>query len=228
MCLLIVKPAGVRIATGLLRRATRAHPDGWGAAWHDGASTRAVKAAQVSIESQRATLDEIGDAPAIVHWRYATHGAVCDEYAHPFALADGWAAHNGVLRGYGSAEMSDTAEFVNTVLSCYRGAADLESDRGYLEKTIVGSRIATIHDDGTIVRLGTGWIKSRSGLLASNSSGFARPAYTSRSWYTSAGECDACSSWATAYRVQGDDTWALCASCARQFDRMNGGKHGIP
>lgn len=224
MCLLIVKPAGVKVPKGLCVRATRAHPDGWGVAWARNGKAEAVKDASVSVEMQLSILDSITDSPAIVHWRYATHGAVCFDNAHPFGLPDGgFAAHNGTIPGYGSRDRSDTAHFVDNILSLYHGAEDIQSDAPYLARMIGGSRIATIHPSGDIVRLGSGWIRGKSGIIASNRSGFrsryqGRP---SRSLWGAlhATECDICDDLAVTHREWNGDHYAVCASCARHGDR---------
>jgi glutamine amidotransferase len=221
MCLLIVKPAGVAIARGLLTRATRAHPDGFGVAWASHTGCHATKGVQVSVDAQASLLAAIVDAPAIVHWRWATHGSVSIDNAHPFALPNGgWAAHNGVLRGFGAHDRSDTRDFVDTVLSCYLGPAEIESDRAFLDPIIRGSKIATIHPDGTIVRLGDGWIRSQSGLLASNESGFARRDRGSLRRDRRSGACDLCGDAKARYRVTIDGgSWSLCRSCRDWSDR---------
>jgi len=52
-----------------------------------------------------------GFMPMLLHFRIATHG-FSDDYLHPFLVSDDLGlVHNGVISGFGSKELSDTAEF---------------------------------------------------------------------------------------------------------------------
>lgn len=49
--------------------------------------------------------------PILIHFRIATHG-LDPEYLHPFLVSDSVGLiHNGIIYGYGTREVSDTAEF---------------------------------------------------------------------------------------------------------------------
>jgi predicted glutamine amidotransferase len=51
------------------------------------------------------------DLPIGLHFRIATHG-MSTEYLHPFNISDNVAImHNGIISGFGTREVSDTAEF---------------------------------------------------------------------------------------------------------------------
>ena len=51
--------------------------------------------------------------PVLLHFRIATHG-LTPEYLHPFFISDSVGLiHNGIIRGYGDNEFSDTWEFAN-------------------------------------------------------------------------------------------------------------------
>lgn len=52
-----------------------------------------------------------GEQPMLLHFRIATHG-MSEEYLHPFFVTPELGlVHNGVIRGFGSQDKSDTAEF---------------------------------------------------------------------------------------------------------------------
>jgi len=52
-----------------------------------------------------------GEQPMLLHFRIATHG-MSEEYLHPFFVTSELGlVHNGVIRGFGSQDKSDTAEF---------------------------------------------------------------------------------------------------------------------
>ena len=52
-----------------------------------------------------------GEQPMLLHFRIATHG-MSEEYLHPFFVTNELGlVHNGVIRGFGTKDKSDTAEF---------------------------------------------------------------------------------------------------------------------
>jgi len=52
-----------------------------------------------------------GEQPMLLHFRIATHG-MSEEYLHPFFVTSELGlVHNGVIRGFGTQDKSDTAEF---------------------------------------------------------------------------------------------------------------------
>ncbi|MDT7545776.1 MAG: hypothetical protein QOE99_1886 [Actinomycetota bacterium] len=80
---------------------SRQHEDGWGMAWWEGETLRAVSShlpAHASSDYATAVHEVRADA-ALVHLRWATPGlAIAPENTHPF-VADDWAfGHNGAVR----------------------------------------------------------------------------------------------------------------------------------
>jgi hypothetical protein len=114
MCLLIVKPAGVSIPKQELIHASFANPHGAGIAWSDGKKTRIAKNAKWDGYDIVQALEPLHDKPALIHFRYATHGSQNDANAHPFSLPAGYvAAHNGIIHGIKCGEdESDTRAFL--------------------------------------------------------------------------------------------------------------------
>ena len=114
MCLLIFKPAGVSIPMHYLANASIANPDGSGVAYaHDGRLT-IEKAAKWGSDEIHEILKERESCPAIVHFRWATHGSKNHANTHPFQLNDSWvAAHNGVIPNVNPIDdESDTRAFL--------------------------------------------------------------------------------------------------------------------
>jgi len=101
MCLLITKPANASIANDVLARAFQQNPDGLGVAYHDGTRRRVVKTLPQSVEDALAFCAQHAraDYPAMIHFRWATHGSVNLANQHPFAVpnTDLVLAHNGVM-----------------------------------------------------------------------------------------------------------------------------------
>ncbi|MBF84402.1 MAG: hypothetical protein CL489_07975 [Acidobacteria bacterium] len=57
------------------------------------------------------------EAPAVLHWRWATHGEMNEKNTHPHRLSPNWAfCHNGILSQTVSKKRSDTVMFAKTFL----------------------------------------------------------------------------------------------------------------
>jgi hypothetical protein len=66
------------------------------------------------VEALRAAPEE---APAIIHFRMASHGAINVENCHPFWVNNDYAMiHNGCIPGFGTQFLSDTNCFVKDIL----------------------------------------------------------------------------------------------------------------
>jgi hypothetical protein len=119
MCLLIVKPAGINVPESELFQAAQTNPHGAGVAWHDGKQNRILKNANWQADDVCDQLANLRDYPAIIHFRYATHGSISDSNAHPFQLPLGWvAAHNGVISGLECLpDESDTRAFLRQTVA---------------------------------------------------------------------------------------------------------------
>ncbi len=121
MCLLILKPAKLSIPREYLISADIANPHGCGIAFPDGRTTKTLKGAKWGADDIERALSSIGDAPAIIHFRYATHGSLIDSNTHPFMLPRGIAAaHNGVISGVTCRDdESDTRAYLRQHVSPY-------------------------------------------------------------------------------------------------------------
>lgn len=119
MCLLIAKPAGESIPLEHLENAAKSNPHGAGIAWHDGKRVCINRAPDKKPEELAETLDKLTGCPAIIHFRYATHGSINKANTHPFRLANGGAmAHNGVIHDLTHRkDESDTRAFIRQVVN---------------------------------------------------------------------------------------------------------------
>jgi hypothetical protein len=100
MCLAIYKPEKVKLYRADLRRAFEANPDGAGFAYYDNSQRRVIveKGFFQFNEFWRAFQEVQRDnLKAIVHFRWATHGAVNNDNCHPYDLDDGALIHNGMI-----------------------------------------------------------------------------------------------------------------------------------
>lgn len=114
MCLLIFKPADKTIPDTHLVTASDNNPHGCGIAVAMGDRVIIEKDPTWKAEQIINRLMHYEGHPAIVHFRYATHGSKNDANTHPFKLNDNWvAAHNGVISSIKTLEdESDTRAFL--------------------------------------------------------------------------------------------------------------------
>jgi len=114
MCLLILKPQGKTIPTNFLENAHQSNPHGCGVAVARNGKIKIEKSARWSADEVNKVLASNVDAPAIVHFRWATHGSKTFDNTHPFKLNDNWvAAHNGVIPSVQTeGDESDTRAFL--------------------------------------------------------------------------------------------------------------------
>lgn len=97
MCLLIVKPEGVELPFESILHGMENNPHGVGIATPKHGVISIWRSLTKDPKEVFQRLDKA--APAIVHMRWATHGAIAIENTHPFHLRGGkiGAAHNGVI-----------------------------------------------------------------------------------------------------------------------------------
>jgi hypothetical protein len=152
MCLIIFAPKSTSIPSKYITNAF-AHND-------DGAGVSYVRDGQViiekgffKVEELQAALFRIGnDTPRIIHFRYATLGAVNTENCHPFPLtaSGGAVAHNGpcVHDDYqGDAKRSDSRHLAEDLLDGF-DQATLFKVRGLLDGFVnAGNKLAFLFPD---------------------------------------------------------------------------------
>lgn len=104
MCVIIVKPAGIRMPSkDTLKMAYLANPHGCGFA----STNHAFKSLSYAEFLDR--LAEVGDDEAcIIHFRLATHGSIRRSNCHPFEKGGIYFAHNGVLDIKPDGDMTDS------------------------------------------------------------------------------------------------------------------------
>lgn len=130
MCLLIFKPEGVTVPQSDLIHGARANRDGAGIAYYNGRKVVIEKSPKWGETEVSKALAKIGNAPAIIHFRLATHGKVDASNAHPFELPHGFAAaHNGVIHGVDCLpNESDTRAFLRSCVAPFIAPRDKAID----------------------------------------------------------------------------------------------------
>ncbi len=96
MCLIIASPNGKAPDMGIVSDAIIGNPHGWGAVSAAGGKLRADKG--FGLPSLERAIRRM-DGPYLIHFRYATHGAVGYANCHPFKVnRDCYMVHNGILK----------------------------------------------------------------------------------------------------------------------------------
>lgn len=167
MCVIIYKPAGVRMpSSNVLGAAARLNPHGCGLMTADGRSLHSLDA--------RAFIDYLlgfspGDDLAI-HFRFATHGSVCSANCHPFYYRGITLMHNGVLPIQPLKDRTDSETYLRRIAP---GLSRYGLNSGYASEalTIPGSRFAVAMDGA--IRL-FGEFSEFGGLYFSNTRPYPR------------------------------------------------------
>ena len=112
MCVIIVKPAGVKMPSNeIINAAYHANPHGCGlispSVFYKGLSYRSFKKHLQKVRE---------DEPCIIHFRLATHGSIKRANCHPFNRGDVWFAHNGILNIQPIGDMTDSETALQKVI----------------------------------------------------------------------------------------------------------------
>ncbi|MCM1440267.1 MAG: class II glutamine amidotransferase [Roseburia sp.] len=164
MCVIIVKPAGVKMPTNeIITAAYHTNPHGCGIV----SPTQFYKG--TSYRQFKKTLNRVSiDEPCIIHFRLATHGSIKKANCHPFVRGDVFFAHNGILsiKPIGDMTDSETAfqEIIYPAIEKY-GYASKGMDVA-VAKVIGYSKFAFLKGDD--VQLYGDFIRHSDGCLYSN------------------------------------------------------------
>lgn len=175
MCLLIVKPAGLTIPVEYLDNAVIQHPHGIGCAYADNGKVSITKNPNGDVNELVYLLEEIKHLPALVHFRYATHGSVSLANTHPFELPHGFAAaHNGIFHNVKTeGDESDTRAFLRTYIAPRIVSGTIASDTKIIEALVSGSKLALLSPAGEQTIYGEKSGTWKDGVWYSNESAFS-------------------------------------------------------
>lgn len=148
MCIIITKPAGVRVPPmAIIARCAALNPHGFGFATKD----RIYKT--LSFEDFKREIKTIRkDETVILHFRYATHGSIKTSNCHPFRDDKTGVsfAHNGILNITPIGDMTDSETAFRTRIVPTIKEHGFDSDE-FIKANhdiIGGSRFAYIDKDG--------------------------------------------------------------------------------
>lgn len=119
MCQIIVNTPKYIFEETELKNSGKNNPDGFGIAYTDGKKLKVYKTMKLNtfINKYKEVRTQFPKSYILLHTRLATHGKKCVDNSHPFKVTkDICMAHNGVFSGFGSTDLSDTLDFINTIL----------------------------------------------------------------------------------------------------------------
>lgn len=116
---------GSNIPNNVLSYNRYSNPDGFGIAWREDGKLLHQKFDPKEYDQFHDLLKRIDKDQTIeyvAHWRKATHGPICQDMSHPFSYEDSkdgevLVFHNGIIGNHPPKGKSDTAEFVDSILS---------------------------------------------------------------------------------------------------------------
>ena len=160
MCIIIHRPKGAatRLSREVLARCADNNPHGFGIMWaYQGKLlTARYMPSQRKDFIKRALILQDSDVPLMLHFRWATHGAVEKANTHPFVIEKGKSAmmHNGILSIPCVKGWSDTRTFCNEILA--RMPVGWERDPALywvVDQATLGSKVAIMYADGSVTIL---------------------------------------------------------------------------
>ena len=120
MCLIVASPEGKIPTSEQVMNAQDHNPDGFGAVYVEDGKLKTLFVMRKYEDLDKA-FETLKGKPYVAHFRWATHGAIDRDNAHPFKVVNGrlYVAHNGVIHeGWKLTDKtkSDTWHFVEQVL----------------------------------------------------------------------------------------------------------------
>jgi len=154
MCLAIYQPAGKQIPESHLFEGFKSNPHGAGFMCFDEDGKlftfKSMDFKEFADEYERMWALHGSSSPFSIHFRYATHGRMGVQNAHPFRLGEHVAVlHNGIIDcNIADPEMSDTAAFVQDYLGALpRNWQDNDNLFHMVEDFTHGSKLVLMTDD---------------------------------------------------------------------------------
>jgi hypothetical protein len=136
---------------------------------------------------KRALMLQDADVPMVLHFRWATHGAVTRDNTHPFVLEKGHSAvmHNGIIQIPVVKGWSDTRTFARNVLAMLPPDWQNNSSiRWTVEQATLGSKLVIMYSDGSMTIIHRKAGLTEGGIWYSND-GF-RPGIAKDEWVEAA------------------------------------------
>lgn len=172
MCLAIYKPKGKTVPVEHLEQGYYSNPDGAGFAVAN-RNKLSIHKGYFNFEEFLQAYSEHAHLAAVIHFRYATHGAKNHYNCHPWDINGGEYAlvHNGILNIASTDEKSDTGHYADSVIApLLQRMSPHDSVVKYLVETSIGhgNKIALLKRDGKAVIFNAGKGVNEGGIWYSN------------------------------------------------------------
>jgi len=167
MCIIIIKPAGVKMPSiQTLNNCKNRNKDGFGFSVPNEKVFKTLDFKEFISEIKKVKTE----TACIIHFRYATHGAVTRNNSHPFKIDSYAFAHNGVLKVEDLEGMTDSETAFKYILYPAIKTFGIHSKHfnNTVESIIGSSKFAFLTDAGEIKMYGQ--YISENGLFFSNES----------------------------------------------------------
>lgn len=151
MCQIIYLPKGKPLDVDKARDSLASNPHGIGMARIDKAKNcvRYTKGTDIAFNEVIAYCAEHKAEDRAIHFRFATHGRKDNQNCHPFVEREAIIMHNGIISGFGNDAKSDTAEFVERILSAM-------PERWYRQAPLVALVDKAINSDKLLIMAPSG------------------------------------------------------------------------
>jgi hypothetical protein len=123
MCLLVLKPAGIRLPTSEeIHRAWTRNKDGGGFSFRDKDGTLSMCKGIFCVQSMVLSMEKFlcVEREAVIHLRYSTHKGDKTKNCHPHRIGDGGmgvCSHNGIIDIDHRSGESDTRSYVRQIIT---------------------------------------------------------------------------------------------------------------
>lgn len=190
MCVIIQKPAGIKLPEEDYRTAYEKNSCGFGYAYYDPATKRinSFKEAGISADKMIELVNKLTPYNAVIHYRIRTHGGKETVQCHPFRILnqeydgqDMFFAHNGVIQITSENTIdSDTMAFNDQILRpMLKKDPSLIKEKSFhqlIERYIGnGSKLCFLYGEGEFLIINEKAGGQRNGCWVSNDHSFQKP-----------------------------------------------------
>jgi hypothetical protein len=160
MCIAIFKPENQTITRRALERSFRMNPHGAGFCYSQNNQLH-IRKGFFNFGSFLAAFESVQNLPVLIHFRWATHGALNKFNCHPWQIDENHAMiHNGVIEGFGALSngRSDTGDFTEFILKpLMQSAPDVWNKPPFISlmsRALNGNKVLIMDNTGEVAIYG--------------------------------------------------------------------------
>lgn len=222
MCLIIASQNGALTDESIVRLGFADNPDSWGIMTSNG--RRVITKKGFAWDDFEREYTRINGDPYVIHFRYATHGAIDLGNCHPFQVSSGlYMAHNGVINiKADNPAMSDSWHYAKLLRSSGITKGNIDAYIPEIGKEIgIGNKLAFLTSRGDIhIANQSSGVMNGSVWLSNPYSTWMLPTEYEGQGYEGYGQCEYCltEDWITPLVFEGHER-VLCDLCASWAER---------